>query len=201
MADLLTKLCSQYKCDKSDRNHKYTPLYHTRLNEHRHEKFHMLEFGYGVGKSVKMWLDYFTSANLVSVDIRDVPDFKHPRFEYVQSDQIDIQTMSRVIVNYHEFFLIIDDASHVPEDQQFTLGYMFPFVESGGWYVIEDLKCKRNHSDRLPQCKKTIPVLQKYIDTAGLFDSPALNEHQKMYLRDHIKSIKIYNKIAFIRKR
>lgn len=201
MADLLTQLSSKYKCDKSDRNHKYTPLYHVRLNEHREEKFHMLEFGYGVGKSAKMWLDYFPNANLVTVDIRDVPDFQHPRFEYFQADQTDVQAVSNVILKYHEFFMIVDDASHVPEDQQFTLGYMFPFVEEGGWYVIEDLKCRRSHSTRLPQCKKTIPVLQKYIKTAGLFDSPALNENQKMYLRDHIKNIKIYDKIAFIRKR
>ena len=201
MGDLLTKLSRKYKCDKSDKRHGYTPLYHARFNQHREEKFHMLEFGYGVGKSTKMWLDYFPNANLVTADIRDVPDFKDPRFEYIQSDQIDVLTIGKVIIKYHEFFIIIDDASHVPEDQQYTLGYMFPFVESGGWYVIEDLKCKRSHSQRLPRCKKTIPVLQKYIDTAGLFDSPALNKNQKMYLRDHIKDIKIYDKIAFIRKR
>jgi demethylmacrocin O-methyltransferase len=201
MADLLTKLSRKYKCDKSDKKHRYTPLYNARFNQHREKEFNMLEFGYGVGKSTKMWLDYFPNIKLVTADIRDVPGYKHPRFEYVKSDQIDIYEMGRVIAKYYEFFIIIDDASHVPEDQQYTLGYMFPFVESGGWYVIEDLKCKRSHSQRLPRCKKTIPVLQKYIDTAGMFDSPALNKNQKMYLRDHIKNIKIYDKIAFIRKR
>ena len=201
MVDLLTKLSRKYRCDKSDKRHGYTPLYNARFNEMRNDRFNILEFGYGVGKSTRMWLDYFPNANLVTVDIRDVPEFKNVRFEYVQADQIDMEKLADVIVKYNSFRIIVDDASHVAEDQQFSLGNMFRFVEPGGWYVIEDLKCRRSHSTRLPQCKKTIPVLHKYIDTAGKFESPVLNESQIMYLRDNIKDIKMYDKIAFIRKR
>jgi len=150
-----------------------------------------------------MWLDYFTNANIVSVDIRDEPTepvFKNERFEYLKSDQIDILEVGKMIVRYREFFIIVDDASHVPEDQQFTLGYMFPFVESGGWYVIEDLKCRRSHSTRLPTCKKTIPVLESFKKT-GKINIPCLTENQNNYLKNNVTDIVIYDKIAFMRKR
>jgi len=202
MADLLSRLSERYGCDKFDRKHRYTQLYNARLNKHRSQKFNMLEFGYGKGSSCRMWLKYFPNVNLVSVDIGEIPDLKDPRFEYIQADQIDAEKISEVIVKYNEFFLVVDDASHVAEDQQFTLGYMFPFVEPGGWYVIEDLKCKRNHSLKFDvKCSLTESVLRNYVKTCGDFFCPILNESQKMYLRDHIEDIQIYNKIAFIRKR
>jgi len=64
MADLLTKLSSKYGCDKSDRRHRYTPLYHKYFSYMREQDFYMLEFGFGQGKSVKMWLEYFPNATL-----------------------------------------------------------------------------------------------------------------------------------------
>ena len=204
MADPLTKLSSKYKCDKSQKKQNYTGKYHARLKDMRPFEFNMLEFGFGKGKSAQMWLEYFPKANVVSVDIRDPKEyqkFQNNRFEYIQADQTDKNKVADIITKYRNFYLVIDDASHVPEDQQFTLGYMFPFVEPGGWYVIEDLLCPRSHSKTLPKSRRTIPVLKEFINTDGLFNSPTIDKNQKMYLRDHIDYIKLYEKIAFIKKR
>ena len=35
--------------------------------------------------------------------------------------------------------IIIDDGSHFQYDQMTTLGYLFPYLESGGIYIIEDM--------------------------------------------------------------
>lgn len=209
MADILTKLSNKYDCDKSDKNHKYTIRYHKRFKEKRNQDFSMLEFGFGKGKSVKMWLDYFTRAKLFTVDImKELPNdklikkhIKSGRFEFISADQIDIKKLLKIFKKQRRFYLIIDDASHVPEDQQFTFGNLFPLVANCGYYVIEDLKCKRSHSKRFDwQGEKTLNVLNNYIKT-GIFESKILSEIQNSYLTRNILEIEIFDKIAFIKKR
>ena len=172
MSDPLTKLSNKYGCDKSDRRHKYTRRYHQYFQHMRNIEFDMIELGFGKGNSVKMWLEYFTKARLISVDImKELPNdkmindyVKNGRLKFISADQINIGKIIKTLKNYKEFFLIVDDASHVPEDQQYTLAKLFPYVSKDGFYVIEDLKCKRKHSTRF-SCKgeKTLKVLDYYI--------------------------------------
>ncbi len=209
MPVLLTKLSNKYKCDKSDKNHKYTIRYHNYFEKDRHRKFNLLELGFGTGSSVKMWMEYFTKANLIVVDnMKELPKDplieKHlnsKRFKFVSSDQTDMHKMMNIFENGRGFYIIIDDASHIAEDQQYSFYHLFHFVELGGWYVIEDLKCKRNHNKNFSiQADKTLKVLNKYIET-GKFNSKILTSKQNLDLNDLIESVKIYDKIAFIKKR
>ena len=208
MSDLLTKLSNKYKCDKSDRKHNYTVYYNNFFEKDRHRNFNILEFGFGEGRSVKMWLEYFTKAKLFVIDtMKNLPNdnkileyVKIKRLEFVSADQIDLSSFLEIF-NKNDFYIIIDDASHVAEDQQYTFGNIFKFVSSGGWYVIEDLKCKRNPSKRFSvKADLTLKVFEKY-NISGRFSSAVLTEEQNMYLNEMIKSIKIYDKIAFIKKR
>jgi len=209
MADILTKLSSKYKCDKSDRRHKYTQKYHRYFGHMRNQDFNMLEFGFGQGKSVKMWLEYFTKAKLFTVDVRkELPKDKliqkyvrEGRFVFISADQIDLAKIIPVVNREKKFQLIIDDASHVAEDQQYTMVQMFCFLASDGYYVIEDLKCKRSPSKRF-ECEgeKTLKVLNNYLKT-GFFESKILDFKENSYLTQQISNIEIYDKIAFIQKR
>jgi len=209
MADALTKLSNVYGCDKSDRKHRYTKKYHMYFVKGRYRKFNMLEFGFGKGNSVKMWMDYFTKANLVTVDImkklpKDKLIHKHVksgRFEFVSADQIDMDKVLPIFEKHGEFDLIIDDASHVAEDQQYTFAKTFEYVKPGGYYVIEDLKCRRKHSTRFEcQSDKTLNILNNFLKT-GIFDSKILNDYDKLFISKNIESVEIYDKIAFIKKR
>ncbi len=209
MADILTKLSNKYGCDKSDKNHRYTRRYHNFFDKHRNRKFNMIEFGFGEGASVKMWMEYFTKANLVVVDMmeklpRDPLIKKHVksgRFEFVSADQIDMPKLLKVFDNYKNFYIMIDDASHIAEEQQYTLGHLFQFVTPGGWYIIEDLKCKRNHSKKIKvEADKTLKVLNNYV-ISNKFSSKVLTPKQNSYLNKSIESVKIFDKIAFIKKR
>jgi len=209
MVDLLTKLSSKYGCDKSDRKHKYTSKYHRRFEKDKNRKFNFMEFGFGKGNSVKMWMEYFTKANLISVDVmKKLPQdkliqkhVKNGRFEFVSADQIDKDKILKVLNKYKNFYIMIDDASHRAEDQQYTLSFSFPFVVPGGWYIIEDLKCKRSHNEIFGiKADKTLQVLQRYLKNKK-FQSHILTPKQNSYLNKNIESVKIYDKIAFIKKR
>ena len=205
--DELTKLSNKYGCDKSDKRHRYTQIYDRYFNEYRHKNFNMLELGFGQGKSVKMWLEYFTKAKLFTVDIRDtLPDDKliqkyvsEGRFEFISADQTDKQTILDRVGNI-PFYMIIDDASHVAEHQQYTMSFLFPLVIPAGWYVIEDLKCKRNPQPHGGyEAEKTLKVLHDY-NKNGFLNSRILTfqEHRPF---KQIASIRVYDKVAFIKKK
>lgn len=209
MIDLLTKICNKYGCDKSDKNHRYTSKYNDLFENIRYKRFNMLEFGFGQGKSVKMWKEYFPNANLVCVDIRDkLPNdrliqeyIKSGKFQFLSSNQLDKPRIENVLSNYGSFYIIIDDASHVAEDQQYTMSFSFPFVEPGGWYIIEDLKCKRKPNETFKiKADKTLKTLENYI-ISNRFNSKVLSPDQNLFIEENINKILIYDKIAFIKKR
>jgi len=209
MADILTKLSSKYKCDKSDKNHVYTPLYHKLFEKYRNKKFNFIEFGFGIGSSAKMWMEYFTRAKLITIDILPEPTdnkilnyIKQGRLEYIQINQIDRKYIERnVLEKYKEFLFIIDDASHVAEDQQFTFNFCFPYVIKKGWYIIEDLKCKRNPNKSFPiLADKTLELLFNYKKT-NKFESKILSKSENELLTKNIRDISTIDKISFIRKK
>lgn len=55
------------------------------------------------------------------------------------------------------FDLIIDDASHLPEHQVFTFEYLWPYLNSNGLYIIEDIQ--------IP-CEKLCNEYKKVLETA-----------------------------------
>jgi cephalosporin hydroxylase len=203
--DILTLLSNKYKCDKSDRSHNYTPLYNLFFENIRDKKLNLLEIGYGEGCSCRMWLDYFSNAKIISVDIAEnISDqtlIENPRFEFISSNQIDIIKFMRLVSKYKEFYIVIDDGSHVPEDQQYTFGNFFPFVSRGGFYVIEDLDCKRNHNLLFGHsCEPTMTFLRQ-IKEYEKISSKVLSYEQEKYLKNNIDEILIFGQIAFIKKK
>jgi hypothetical protein len=46
--------------------------------------------------------------------------------------------------NISTFEIILDDGGHKMHEQQLALGYLFPLVSEGGYFVIEDI-----HSSKL----------------------------------------------------
>jgi hypothetical protein len=204
--DELTKISNKYGCDKSDRKHKYTVRYDSYFGDYKHKKFNMLELGFGRGKSVKMWLEYFTKSTLYMIDKRkSLPEdklihqyIKSGRFIYISANQIDRKVILEKLGDV-PFYMIIDDASHIAEDQQYTMSFLFPLLISAGWYIIEDLKCKRSHNDSFGvNADKTLKVLENY-NANGHFKSRILTPKQHRPFKE-IASVRIYNKIAFIKK-
>lgn len=58
-----------------------------------------------------------------------------------QADQKDRIQIYRALdyFNISFFDIIIDDGSHMQQDQQISFATLFPVVKSGGYYVIEDV--------------------------------------------------------------
>jgi len=199
--DDLTILADKYDCDKGSIKHNYTKVYNKYFHKMRNEEFIMLEIGYGKGASINMWREYFPKVTIYCIDISDELPSNTKRIKFITADQSSRDQMSKIFTNSEIFKIIIDDGSHISEDQQYTFGYLFPYLSSGGLYIIEDLNCKRQPNKKFKvKAKKTIDVSKDY-KQSGNFSSTVLSSHETEYINKHIENMKIYNnKIVVIRK-
>jgi hypothetical protein len=102
----------------------------------------ILEIGVKSGGSTALWKAVFPSATVVGVDIKlrywirqqPSPD----GVIYLEGDQRDTQRLEEIARSYGPFDIIIDDGSHVTDDQAITMRCLVPHVRPGGFYVVED---------------------------------------------------------------
>jgi len=127
--------------DKIQKGHNYSQHYEKYFSKFRNiEGLKILEIGSLFGGGAASFLNYFTSAKIVCLDINPF----NIRYCSTKLRPIYIDTQSKVIINdvanylKHDFDIIIDDGSHNKKDQILTLNYFLPKLKKGGIYVIED---------------------------------------------------------------
>lgn len=121
-------------------HHGYHFFYPFFLDKIRHEKFKMLEIGYGIGESMKMWTEYFPNSIFFCMDI-DIENIYNERCRVIKADQSSKDDLQKVVNLIKTAKLIVDDGSHNPKHQYDTFMYLFDnLLEDGGIYIIEDIE-------------------------------------------------------------
>ena len=138
---VLDKLGKKYGSDKSSSGHDYLKTYDRLFVPWRHKEITLLEIGVFNGASITCWEEYFSKAKIVGVDIDPkTKSFERGRVKIENIDQSNVEDLARIALEYGPFDIIIDDGSHYWNHQITSLIYLFPFLKSGGFYVIEDLQ-------------------------------------------------------------
>jgi len=124
--------------------HHYTWVYEQQFEKLRNEEFNLLEIGiwspYYPGASVRAWTEYFTKVNFYGIDImEDCKQLSKDKVNIDIVDQTSEQALSEYIKDKPLFKVIIDDGCHEERAILISLGTLFPHLESGGFYYIEDL--------------------------------------------------------------
>lgn len=146
----LKKLATKYSVDKLY-NHSYIPFYE-RLFANRNIK-RLLEIGIGNrelmqplvpryvhGASLKMWRDYFPDAEIFSCDILPETIFNEDRIHSVVCNQYDARALHNMACGFGgNFDVIIDDGCHHTLAQVISFMALFPYLNNGGVYIIEDV--------------------------------------------------------------
>lgn len=138
------QLCVKHNCDKGKLpdgvGHNYGHDYEFVLEPLRDKPIRLLEIGVGDGKSIRVWLDYFTHphARIIGVD-KDPVGTSVDRYEFVVADQTIAQSLTHLMAWSYD--VIIDDGSHTPDGTITAFETLWPFVKRGGFYIIEDLRC------------------------------------------------------------
>ncbi len=124
-------------------NHGYIGEYERLLTPYREKPVNMLEVGLALGQSLEMWHEFFhhPDARIYGIDKTTAmiaPYLTDERFTIWITDSTKPAVLGHV--GDTKFDVIIDDASHRPEEQRYTFHWLSPLVRPGGLYVIEDVK-------------------------------------------------------------
>lgn len=140
---LLQKHCARdnaYGTDK-DTTHSYGPLYEEILAPYRYRAERVLEIGVYSGASVQVLSEYFTKAHVYGIDIsmeRILDKYKNnPRTTFANIDGTNPNAPQQL--GSYQWDVIIEDASHIPNDQVASLDIFAPYIKKGGMYVLEDI--------------------------------------------------------------
>jgi hypothetical protein len=123
--------------------HNYTAVYDEYMGEYRDKNITMLEIGlwcpYFPGASVRAWSRYFSSVRYYGIDIVDCTKLSSENVFIDIVDQRNENDLNNYIKDKPKFKFIIDDGCHEEDAIVISLGNLFPHLESGGIYFIEDL--------------------------------------------------------------
>lgn len=138
----------KYQTDKTSPYHNYTEVYWNLFKDLREKQFVFLELGIGditsanrEGESALMWKDFFRNAkiNIVDNDIEKVSrNYNLDRIKSWHCDQTDALELIKIIDSIGNPLIIIDDASHIQSNTIKSFEILFPLLEKGGLYCIED---------------------------------------------------------------
>jgi hypothetical protein len=148
----LGEVANKYGTDKGDRFHRchrYIDVYEEVL-QGLPADLKLLEIGLWdtrfPGASVRMWREFLPRARLFGFDIERATKRLEAevRMRVFLVNQADAVGQHRAMAAIGPIDLVIDDGSHVLSHINTSLRVIWPHVNSGGSYFIEDLHCAQS---------------------------------------------------------
>lgn len=118
-------------------HHKYTSVYESLFDKIKDDTINFLEIGLLQYASIKMWEEYFSNAKIWGVDIelREPVTAVSDRVKLVKCDATSPDLLLHLP---DKLDIVIDDGSHMSADHIATFELLYPHVNPGGFYIIED---------------------------------------------------------------
>jgi hypothetical protein len=192
MCSKLTNIGLKYITDKAY-FHLFTEFYNDYFEKFLDRPINILEIGIFEGKSLLMLKEFFPEATIYSIDINPASvalNLGSNIHTYLCS-QDDFPNLQDIF-NDKKFDIIIEDGSHMTSHQQTSLGFFFPYLNSGGIYVCEDLHTSYSPG-YIDTAVTTMNILENY-QTTKQFECSLLDEKQITYLNENIMDLQIYER-------
>lgn len=137
---ILDQLGRSRGTDKASGGHDYLHFYERFLWPMRDQPIALLEVGVGGGNSLRMWKDFFPIGRIFGMDIHgNCKDYEEERITIEIGDQGNDGNLENMHQSHGPFDVIVDDAGHDPRCQLSCFRYMFRYIRSGGFYILEDI--------------------------------------------------------------
>ncbi len=206
-----------YGCDKDHpMGQDYGPTYDALIRPLKYKRFRFLEIGIGGygdypgGKSLLAWQSYFPFAEIVAADLHDKSGIATPRVKIEMCDQSDADALIRLAKSNGPFDLIIDDGSHINAHQILTFKTLFPYLNDGGIFVVEDVQTSywrddhwdggaRGTPEFRDSCMHYFLELANHLNHAEFKDLAEADAELLPFARS-IKSIAFVHNLIIIRK-
>lgn len=188
--------------------HGYSKFYEKVFLEFKDKKINVLEIGSFYGNASAAMFFYFRNANIFGADIN--PDMFNYNSKRMTSFFVNSSSASSIQKNIIDkkikYKIIIEDASHMLKDQIISLFYLFPILESGGYFIVEELDFPETREDmRIGQEFPDLKSILKNVLKKKDFNSKYIDQNLKNYFLDNVETIEIFrgniNEIAIIKKK
>ena len=196
-------------------SHHYCRHYQHHFEPVRNRRLNLLEIGIGGdeeptagGGSLRMWKAYFPNSRIYGIDIHDKTCHEEHRIRTFRGSQADAGFLHRIAAEIGAIDIIIDDGSHRTDHVITSFQTLFPLLNMGGIYVVEDLQtsywptmCGRNlnGSTDLAAPHTSMNYFKRLVD--GLNHEEFLIEgYEPTYFDEHIVSMHFYHNMVFVYK-
>jgi hypothetical protein len=209
--DDLGRLCTAYGSDKWASFHWYTGHYEQEFGRYRDQAVRILEIGIGGfagdlgGGSLRMWKKYFHRGIVFGLDLFDKSALNEPRLTALTADQGDAAALAEIGMRHGPFDIVIDDGSHHNEHVRTSFDALFPYLRSGGVYVIEDMQ-----TAYIPRMGGTegpcagpdtsIGLLKRLLDDIHHHEHTPRTGQAPTITQEQVVGVRVYRNIAFIEK-
>lgn len=180
------------RTDKGPRGHNFTEVYERFFSPLRGRPISVLEIGIADGGSLLTWQDYFPQAQVYGIDVLDRSNLASDRIHTFVADQSNREQLGAFLAKHPgPFDVVLDDGGHAMDMQQISLGYLFPHVRPGGFYVVEDVHTSlgRYHGGyglSLFGGNSTFRVFETFVRT-GRFESRYMTREEERYLTEQVE--------------
>ena len=188
--------------------HNYAKFYDEYFLEKKDKELNILEIGSFYGNAAAALYFYFKNAKIYSADIfPDLFSYASDRIDNFYVDSSNEISIQKNIINLKKNFeIIIEDASHSYKDQIISLFMLFPLINSGGYFITEELDFPDTRDDmNLNKEKPTLRDILLNIKKGNDFNNSLITSEQKEYFLKNFDNISIlkgnFNEIAIISKK
>ena len=145
LIDEFKQIGDKYGTDKTEA-HDYHNMYGTVLGPMKNKRLSLLEIGlgctmpYGPGRSIPVWREFLpkVKVSILEYDGNCAEKFRSKVEQLFIGDQSDFKTLKEVAKG-GPYDVIVDDGGHQVMQQINSLIGLWPALNSGGVYFIEDL--------------------------------------------------------------
>ena len=201
MPGSLDEIGLKHGTDKSSSHHNYLNFYETFMAPLRNSPITLLEIGVYQGASLNMWREYFPNAKVIGADINFIcKQFETGGVKIELVDQSNLEHLAQLAAAYGPFDVVVEDGSHIWEHQITSLRALFPFLRSGGYYVVEDLQTNYGALQaqyRGGSTESCAEFLKKWVDVSVADDAIDLASVEDPFLRTYGRAVDL---IAFRRR-
>ncbi|SEO30768.1 Methyltransferase domain-containing protein [Pseudorhodobacter antarcticus] len=182
--------------------HHYLPIYERYFSSFRGRKPRFLEIGVSKGGSLSLWRKYFgPDAIIFGIDIDPACDAFNGLSGQVRiGSQDDPEFLVNVVKEMGGVDIVLDDGSHYSKHIRASINTLFPLLEEGGVYMVEDLHATYwdSHEGGYQQSTSFIgDIRQMYDDMHHWYH----NEGQRIKATtDTLASLHLYDSIAVLEK-
>jgi SAM-dependent methyltransferase len=187
---------SPYNTDKDLHKHAYTAIYSLLFSNIRYNNIRVGEVGILDNNSMFSWRDFFPNGKLYGFEWLDSRLDKAirdsiPNCSYFKMDVTNPLSIEEgLLYSGSDFDILIDDSTHVFEDQIKFINVAYKHLKPGGFLIVEDIFIDANEEDY----SKAIDHLSDYFSSStfivanhDLKHSPGWNNDKLLLLHRNNK--------------